>query len=135
MSAGDDQEVLLHVPVRGLFINRKLTTIFIYLLINDFFFIYLFIIPYQLMLNIQEYMSPVTRKAAFFICKNKDANLPRSLSAPLFPLLRWYNPSAPYIRNSKPLVIFYCGCTARFVSDLVGNPEDRFSHNEAHFTV
>ena len=26
----------------------------------------------------------------------------------------------------------FCGCTARFVSDLVGNPEDRFSHNEAH---
>ena len=25
-----------------------------------------------------------------------------------------------------------CGFTARFVSDLVGNPEDRFSHNEAH---
>ena len=25
----------------------------------------------------------------------------------------------------------YCACTARFVSDLVGNPEDRFSHNEA----
>ena len=24
-----------------------------------------------------------------------------------------------------------CGCTARFVSDQVGNPEDRFSHNEA----
>ena len=23
-------------------------------------------------------------------------------------------------------------CTARFVWDLVGNPEDRFSHNEAH---
>ena len=23
-------------------------------------------------------------------------------------------------------------CTARFVSDLVGNPEDRSSHNEAH---
>ena len=23
------------------------------------------------------------------------------------------------------------GCTAQFVSDLVGNPEDRFSHNEA----
>ena len=27
------------------------------------------------------------------------------------------------------------GCTARFVSDLVGNPEDRFSHNEAHVHV
>ena len=24
--------------------------------------------------------------------------------------------------------------TARFVSDLVGNPDDRFSHNEDHFT-
>ena len=32
----------------------------------------------------------------------------------------------------KPLAIL-CGCTARFVSDLVGNPEDRFSHNEAYF--
>ena len=28
----------------------------------------------------------------------------------------------------KPLTIF-CGCTARFVSDLVGNPKDRFSHD------
>ena len=37
-------------------------------------------------------------------------------------------------RNYKPLAIF-CGCTARFVSDLVGNPEDRFSHNEAHIYV
>ena len=25
----------------------------------------------------------------------------------------------------------FCGCTARFVSDLVGDPEDRFSQNEA----
>ena len=31
----------------------------------------------------------------------------------------------------KTLAVF-CGCTARFVSDLVGNHEDRFSHNEAH---
>ena len=29
--------------------------------------------------------------------------------------------------NFKSLAIF-CGCTARFVSDLVENPEDRFSH-------
>ena len=26
----------------------------------------------------------------------------------------------------------FCDCTARFVSNRVGNPEDRFSHNEAH---
>ena len=31
-----------------------------------------------------------------------------------------------YVQNFKPLDIF-CGCTVRFVSDLVGNPEDRFS--------
>ena len=35
------------------------------------------------------------------------------------------------IRNSKPLAIL-CSCTAWFVWNLVGNPEDRFSHNEAH---
>ena len=41
------------------------------------------------------------------------------------------NPSTTVIRNFKPLAIFF-GCTALFVLDLVGNPEDRFSHNEAH---
>ena len=28
----------------------------------------------------------------------------------------------------KPLVIF-CDCTARFVSDMIGNPEGRFCHD------
>ena len=28
--------------------------------------------------------------------------------------------------------MIFCGCTARFLSDLVENPEDRFSQNEAH---
>ena len=37
--------------------------------------------------------------------------------------------SLPEMLN--PLTIFYC-CTARFVSDLVGNPVDRFSLAEAH---
>ena len=26
----------------------------------------------------------------------------------------------------------FCGSTARFVSDLVGNPDNRFSHDAAH---
>ena len=39
-------------------------------------------------------------------------------------------PLLPKYEIFKPLAIFY-SCTARFVSDLVGNPEDRFSHNEA----
>ena len=31
----------------------------------------------------------------------------------------------------------FCGtpCTAHFVSDLVGNPKDRFSHDVAHFNI
>ena len=31
------------------------------------------------------------------------------------------------LQTFKPLTNF-CGCTDRFVSDLVGNPEDSFSH-------
>ena len=38
------------------------------------------------------------------------------------------------IRNLKPLAIF-CGCTVRFVSDLVGNSEDRFSNDAARSTL
>ena len=51
------------------------------------------------------YMSHVVRKPAFCICDNKDADQLRS------------------------------DCAARFLSDMVGNPEDRFSHNEAHIMV
>ena len=32
-------------------------------------------------------------------------------------------------------VAVLCGCTARFVSDLVGSPADQFSQNEAHMTL
>ena len=34
----------------------------------------------------------------------------------------------------KPLAIC-CGPTARFVSEQVGNPEYRFSHDVAHYVV
>ena len=37
-----------------------------------------------------------------------------------------------YFLNPKFEVSIFCDSTARFVSDLVGNPEDRISHNEAH---
>ena len=43
----------------------------------------------------------------------------------------FYNTSSFYIRNFKPLSSF-CGSTGRFESTLVGNPEDRFSRDEAH---
>ena len=29
----------------------------------------------------------------------------------------------------------FCGCAGRFVSYLVANPEDRFSHDEAHINL
>ena len=67
-------------------------------------------------------LSGVVRKPAFCICENKDADQ------------LWGNHEADqrlcFRYTDRPLAIF-CGCTARFVSDLVGNPEDRFSHNEA----
>ena len=74
------------------------------------------------------------RKPAFCICENKDADQLRSNCAAdqrLFSPYGKYNPSSTEVRNFKPLAIF-CDCTARFVLDLVRNPEDRFSHNEAH---
>ena len=36
--------------------------------------------------------------------------------------------------SEKPLAIFY-DCTAQFVKDLVGNPEDRYSCVMAHSTI
>ena len=40
-----------------------------------------------------------------------------------------HNLSSFQMIHSKQLAIF-CGCTDWFVSDLVKNPEDRFSHND-----
>ena len=45
-----------------------------------------------------------------------------------------YNPSTSQIRNFKPLTIF-SGRATRFVSDLVGNPDDRFSHDAAQINL
>ena len=74
------------------------------------------------------------RKPAFCICKNKDADQLCSNGEADQRLCFCYKdstiPLLPKIQNFKPLTIF-CGCTARLVSDLVGTPEDRFSHNEA----
>ena len=39
------------------------------------------------------------------------------------------------IRNFKPLATFMIVQPGKFVWDLVGNPEDRFFHNEAQMTI
>ena len=75
------------------------------------------------------------RKHDFCICENKDADQLRgNREADQRLCFRYMDSTIPLLSKSeisKTLTIF-CGCTARFVSDLVGNPEDRFSHNEAH---
>ena len=69
------------------------------------------------------------RKPAFCICENKDADQLRgNREADQRLCFRYMYSAIPLL--SKPLAIFY-GCAARFVSDLVGYPEDRFSHNKA----
>ena len=85
------------------------------------------------------YLSRVVRKPNFCICVNKDADQLRSNCAADQRLCFTYIDStiSPLFKSKddfKPLAIV-CDCTARFVSDLVGNPEDRFSHNEAHLTT
>ena len=73
------------------------------------------------------------RKPDFCICENKDADqLCGNSEADQRLCFRYTDSTIPLL--SKPLAIL-CGCTARFVSDLVGNPEDRFSHNEAHINM
>ena len=65
------------------------------------------------------------RKLDFCICENKDVDQLHG------------NGEADQrfcFRNIDSLAIL-CGCTARFVSCLVGNPEDRFSQNEAHIDL
>ena len=74
------------------------------------------------------------RKPAFCICENKDADqLCGNRTADQRLCFRYTDSTISLLPKSekfKSLTIF-CGCTAWFVSDLVGNPEDRFSHNEA----
>ena len=78
------------------------------------------------------------RKPAFCIYVNKDADhLRGDREADQRLCIRYTDSTIPLLPKSeinfKPLAIF-CSCTAWFVSDLVENPEDRFSHNEAHIT-
>ena len=88
------------------------------------------------------------RKPAFCICKNKGANQLRSDHAADQRLcFRYVDSTIPLLSESKILCPYsgyksltcrklvdaiFCGRTARFGSDMVVNPEDRFSHDAAH---
>ena len=88
-------------------------------------------------INIDYYMSLVMRKPPFCKCENKDADqLCGNHTADQRLCFRYIDTQSLCFLNPnfKPLAIF-SDCTARFVSDLVGNPEDRFSHNKTQMSV
>ena len=69
------------------------------------------------------------RKPDFCICENKGADQLRGNREADQHICFCYTESKiPLL--PKPLAIFY-DCTAHFVWDLVRNPEDQFSPNEA----
>ena len=72
------------------------------------------------------------RKPTFCICENKDADQLRgNREADQRLCFRYIDSTIPLLPKSKAI---FLSCTAQFMTDLVGNPEDRFSHNEAHIT-
>ena len=74
------------------------------------------------------------RKPDFSICEKKAASQLCSNCTADQRLCFSYTDTSSQIRNFK-LVVIFRGCTDRFVSDLVGNHEDRFSLVAAHIKV
>ena len=79
-------------------------------------------------------MSRVMRKPAFCICEKTKTQISFAVTVKLISAFVFATRIVHsfFFLNPKfqPLAIF-CGYTGRFVWDLVGNPEDQFSHNEA----
>ena len=77
-------------------------------------------------------------KPVFCICENKGADQLRGNRASdqrlCFRYIDITIPQLSKIRNSMPLSLL-CGHTVRFLSDLFGNPEDRFSHDAAKIQI
>ena len=73
------------------------------------------------------------RYSVYSIWENKGADQLRGNRAANKCLCFCYI-STSKMRNFKPLTIF-SDCTVRYLSDLVGNPEDRFSGDAAHMSL
>ena len=75
------------------------------------------------------------RKPDICICENKDADqLHGDREADQRLCFRYTDSTIPLLPKSEIsclCICVFCDCTARFVSDLVENPEARFSQNEA----
>ena len=74
------------------------------------------------------------RKPAFCICENKDANQLRgNRKGDQRLCVRYTNSTIPLLPMSEILRLFFSWTASFNMSDQVGNPEDRFSQNEAQF--
>ena len=72
------------------------------------------------------------RKPAFCICESKDADqVGGNREADQRLCFRYIASTIPVLPKYQ---ISNLDCTARFVSDQIKNPEDRFSHNEAQIS-
>ena len=74
-------------------------------------------------------------KPAFCICEYKGADqLHDNCAADQRLCFHYIESTIPLIPQSEisSLKAIVCGCTVRFVSDLVGNRADRFSPDMAH---
>ena len=76
------------------------------------------------------------RKPAFCRCENKDADQLRgNREADQRLCFRYLDSTIPLLSKSEISGLQPSFETAHFVSDLVINPEDRFSQNEAHLMI
>ena len=75
------------------------------------------------------------RKPDFYLCENKGADQLRSnCEADQRFCFRYTDSTISFLLKSKisKFLACFCDCAGLFVSDLVGNPEDRFSRVAAH---
>ena len=79
------------------------------------------------------YVSHVMRKPAFCLHENTDADqLPGNLPADQHLGFHNTDSTIPLLLLSRFEISSLNGCMAQFVPDLVRNPEDRFSCDQAH---
>ena len=75
-------------------------------------------------------MSCLMRENLYFFCMCEKKGADQLHGIPWQRISTFDKNSPSYIWHFKPLVIF-CGCTAWYVLDLVGNPKDKFSYDRA----
>ena len=81
------------------------------------------------------YLSCVIKKPDFCICENKDTDQLRcNRTADQRLCFHYIDSPIPLLPKSEisNFLAIFCGCAARFVSDLVGNPENKFFHDLVH---